>query len=158
LTAGRVIFGYRRTTGAVAGITASDWSFCLFENGIPTGAFRDWGIAVTVSGTTSLKETTANWGASSNYYMMPNTTYHLGLVVFQNGGSTRFTVYMNGIGIRGGTIVASNQTVDFVNSREVVFMAGYASCPTVFGYAQNAQMSNTARPQSYFTDAARRIL
>lgn len=158
VSTGKIIFGARRGTGAATGITDTDWTFLIHTNGAPSVGQTGWGVAMTAnSGTNHTATTSASWGSTGAFHLYNGQNHHLGLVVYQAGGSTFYQVWLNGSAITSGTLVASNQTLDFVNSRDWLVMAGYSLVPCAFGAGCNFQASNTQRTASYFLDAASRM-
>lgn len=151
-----LIYGYRRTTGNVTGVTGTDWSFLFYQNAFATYGWS-WGFAFTLNNGTAVSEISTSWG-TAGYLFTPNTSQHVGLIVFQSGGSTGYQVWWNGVNVRGATAVASLQNVDFVNSREMILNAGYPAYASSFGAVWRAQMSNIARPATYFQQCASLIL
>ena len=157
----KIIFGYRKTTGNVASIVASDWSFCIFQGQDQVQGIFHWGFCVTLSSGNSYKISTTSWtGGPAGFGLAASRVHHIGVRIYQAGATTNYQAMAAGVAHSGAQLEGSAQTLAFTNSREVVVMAGYPSTAarSAYGHGSNFHISNILRPQSYFSDAAKWVM
>jgi hypothetical protein len=141
-----VIFGYRRTTGAVSNIAVGDWAFCIYQNGVTNNVF-DWGFCVNLGAVTLKQDIVATLGSS--YLLSPDITYHLAVRVYHIlPTTTEVQLFLNGQAIAGTQVSAvSALDMSFGANCEVLALAGYPAAGIKGAYGVISQMRFSASPR-----------
>lgn len=164
-----VIFGRRATTTATPTAT-SDWAFLLYQGSAHATGYQGWGYVVTFADGNTFRWSTAGGGSETltagggavagTWALASNIWHHIGFKLLINGGNISYLTLYNGMVIAGGNAHTGSSTPKWLSaSPEWVCLAGYNSATygAPHGMVTNCQLSNTARPTSYFVDATARI-